>query len=361
MSTADSPVLVDSGVVEQQVREVLRAWGMRDDDADTAARAITDADLAGIDSHGVSMLPTYEQLHARGELQLTALPVVLRETAVSAVLDARGGLGHPTAVRAMTLAGDKALAHGLGAVSVRGSSHFGATGYYAGLAAARGLVALVTTTARTISVLPTRGAEPRLSTNPLAFAAPAGRHPPFLLDMSTSTAAINKIKVRGYVEEQLPVGWVVDPDGDPVTDPHEAMTVIRSPGRGGLTPLGATADLASHKGYGLGVMVQILSATLSGAGASSGGSSDIGHFFLALDPATFREDGGFESDVAELLDELHATAPTDPDLPVLVAGDPETRSRLERTAGGIPLPGLLVTQFRELCLRAGVPFFLTAP
>lgn len=357
MSRAGDPVLVGADVLEQQVRQVLLAWGMLHGDAATAARAITDADLAGIDSHGVSMLPTYEQLHARGELQLAALPVVLRETAVSAVLDARGGLGHPTAVRAMTLAGDKALAHGLGAVSVRGSSHFGATGYYAGLAAARGLVALVTTTARTVSVLPTRGAEPRLSTNPLAFAAPAGHHPPFLLDMSTSTTAINKVKVRGYVDEQLPVGWVVGPDGDPVTDPHEAMTVIRTPGPGGLTPLGATSELASHKGYGLGVMVQILSATLSGA--RSGGSSDIGHFFLALDPAAFRDDGGFEADVGELLDELRATTPTDPDHPVLVAGDPEARSRVERAVGGIPLPGVLITQLRALCLRAGVPFSLT--
>jgi len=351
-------VTVRAEVLQPLVASVLTAWQLSPDDAHAAATAITDADLAGIDSHGVCMLPTYERLRDSGELVPAATVEVLRETAVTALLDARGGLGHPAAVRAVTLAGDKARDHGVGVVAVRGSSHFGAAGYYARLAADRGLLALVTTSARTVSVVPTRGAVPALPTNPLAFAAPARRSPPFVLDMSTSTTAINKVKVHGFSDRPLPEGWVLDRSGSPVTDPHEAMRTIRDPGPGGLTPLGGTAELSSHKGYGLALMVQILSATLSGADPVGGrdGRVEIGHFFLALDPGVFRASGAFEADVDDALDALRATPPLDPALPVLVAGDPETACRTARVRDGVPLTAAVHEQLRGVCARAGVPF-----
>ncbi|WP_209307446.1 Ldh family oxidoreductase [Geodermatophilus sp. DF01-2] len=354
-----------AATLQAQTHAVLLAWGLQPDCAETAAAAMIHADVAGIDSHGISMLPTYEMLRERGDLVPAARPSTVRDGTVTALLDAGGGLGHPAAMAAMRLAADKASAHGVGVVSVRNSHHFGAAGQYAAVAAERGLVGLVTTSARSVSVVPTRGALPRLSTNPIAFAAPARRSGPFLLDMSTSTVAVNKVKVYGYDDRPLPSGWVLDGDGVPVRNPHEALGILLGAGAGGLTPLGGTAELSSHKGYGLAVMVQILSATLCGAtfaaaAAGDGRPVDIGHFFLAIDPAAFREDGRFEDDLDDLLDLLRATPPADPAQPVLVPGDPEATARDERLRNGVPLSGVLVGQLREICGRAGTPFLLDA-
>lgn len=350
-------------LLRRQTVGVLTAWGMAQDYATIAATAIIDADLAGIDSHGVSMLPGYQTLLDKGHLAPWARTTVVRENPATAVLDAGGGLGHPAAVTAMQLATDKALELGVGVVSVRNSQHFGATGYYAGLAAERGVIALVTTSARSVCVTPTRGAVPRLPTNPLAFAAPAKRNRPFLLDMSTSTVAVNKVKVYGYADRALPAGWVLDGNGDSVPQPHEALRLLRSAGQGGLTPLGGTSEMSSHKGYGLAMMVQILSATLCGAGfAAARGAdepADIGHFFLALDPVAFRDDGGFQEDLDDALDLLRATPPVEQSRPVLVPGDPEASARAERLRTGIPITAALRDQLRAICEPADTAFLLT--
>ncbi|HEY6098250.1 MAG TPA: Ldh family oxidoreductase, partial [Anaeromyxobacter sp.] len=274
--------------------------------------------------------------------------------------------GHPAGAMAMRLAIEKGLASGVAVVSVFNSHHFGAAGYYAELAAKKGLVALVTSSTRDFKVLPTRSAVPMLGTNPIAFAAPARRNRPFLLDMSTSTAAANKVKVHDYQRRPLPPGWVVDEKGEPVTDPALGMEYAWRREAGGLTPLGGSPEGASHKGYGLGVMVQLLSSALSGASFSpirkraqkGSDPDDIGHFFLALDPRAFRPEGAFEADVDAVVDELHAARPVDPALPVLVAGDPEAQARAERARNGVPIPRALSEKLRGVCERCGAPFLL---
>ncbi len=290
----------------------------------------------------------------------------MRQTPVTALLDAGAGLGHPAAVEAMRLAIEKALAAGVGVVSVFNSHHFGAAGYYASLAASRGLLGLVTTSTRDCKVLPTRSAVPMLGTNPIAFAAPARRNRPVLLDMSTSTAAANKVKVYDYHHRKVPEGWVVDERGEPVTDPALAMEYAWRSAAGGLTPLGGSPAGASHKGYGLGLMVQILSSSLSGGSFSpirkrtqkANDPDNIGHFFLALDPGAFRPEGALEADVDAVVDELHAASPVDPALPVLVAGDPEEQARAERERAGVPIPGTLAEKLKGVCRRCGAPFLL---
>ncbi|MBI5068123.1 MAG: Ldh family oxidoreductase [Deltaproteobacteria bacterium] len=352
-----------------QIGAVLGAWGLAPDLLETTVEAMVYADLAGIDSHGLSMLMMYEGGWRAGKLDLRARPRVVREGPATALVDAGAGLGHPAGVAGMRLAMEKALAVGVGAVAVRNSHHFGALGYYAALAPPRGLLGLVTSSTRDVTVVPTRGTAPVLGTNPLAFAAPAGRNRPFLLDMSTSTAAANKVKVHELNGWPVPGGWVVDERGRPVTDPGQAMDLVwrrRSAGGGGLTPLGGTAEMASHKGYGLGVMVQLLSSTLSGASFSpvrnrtrpAGSPDDIGHFFLALDPRAFREEGAFEADADLVLDALRATPPAEPSLPVLVAGDPEEAARAARTAGTLAVPAPLAEQIRAICGRCGAPYLL---
>ncbi|PKB32309.1 LDH2 family malate/lactate/ureidoglycolate dehydrogenase [Pseudonocardia alni] len=350
--------------IRAQIAGVLTAWGMAPEQVVTTAAVMTHTDLSGIDSHGISMLMSYEELWRSGRLRLDAQPEVVRRTAAMALVDAQGGLGHPAAVAAMELAIGMARAAGVGVVSVRNSHHFGAAGYYAAMAAEAGLIGLVTTSAKVVSVVPTGGALPRLTTNPIAFAAPARRNPPFVLDMSTSTVAANKVKVFDLLGRPVPQGWVTDEAGDPVTDPAAAMAYLHEHLYGGLTPLGGDGATGGHKGYGLAVMVQILSAALSGADLAArrppGAPEDIGHFLLALDPSVLRPDGGYLDDVDELLDTLRETPPVDAEAPVVVAGDPERRHREERAEHGVPLPGSLLRKLEAVCERARVPFLLDA-
>ena len=350
--------------VREQILSVLAAWGMDPGLADTTASVMVDTDLAGIDSHGLSMLMFYEGIRDRGELVLDAPPVVARDRAATALVDARGGLGHPAAVMGMELAVAKAADFGVGVVTVVNSHHFGAAGYYASIAAGRGMIGMVTTSARTVAALPARGAVPMLPTNPLAFAAPARTNRPFLLDMSTTTVAANKVKVYEFHRKSLPPGWVLDEAGRPVVDAAEAMKYIFDRPDGGISPLGGTPEMASHKGYGLGMMVQILSATLSGASFAPvreqqpGAPDNIGHFFMAIDPTAFRAPGEFEDDLDVVIDLLHATPPVAPALPVLVPGDPEAAVRDERVKEGIPVPQALKDQIRGVCERSGAEYLL---
>jgi LDH2 family malate/lactate/ureidoglycolate dehydrogenase len=292
----------------------------------------------------------------------------VRQSPVTALIDGDAGLGHVSAVMGMELAIEKAKASGVGVVSVYNSTHFGAAGYYAAMASRVGLLGMVTCTTRGNPVLPTRSAIPVLGTNPIAFAAPTRRNLPFLLDMSTSTVAQNKVKVFEFEHRPLPSGWVLDEAGHPVTDSVRAMELVTVTYTGGITALGGTAEMSSHKGYGLSVMVQILSATLAGASFTPirkrtqgrGDPDDIGHFLMALDPRAFRDAGAFEDDLDDVIDVLHAARPTNADEPVLVAGEPEAIAREERLRIGIPVPEALAAKIRAICERCGAPFLLDA-
>ena len=359
-------MLVRAPVIHAQISAVLAAWGMPADVVRTAADIMTDTDLAGIDSHGISMLMLYEEALGLEQLNPRPNPRVVKETAVTALLDGDAGLGHVAASMGMRLAIDKAQSAGVGIVSVFNSTHFGAAGYYAAMASQRGLLGLVTCTTRGNPVIPTRSAIPVLGTNPIAFAAPARRNRDFLLDMSTSTVAQNKVKVYDLQGRPLPPGWVLDDEGNVVTDSALAMDLVTVQLTGGITALGGTAEMSSHKGYGLSVMVQILSATLAGGSfppirkrtQGRGDPDGIGHFLMALDPTAFREEGEFEHDLDDVIDVLHAATPTNVAEPVLVAGEPEAIARAERSRTGIPVPTPLAERIRAICERAGAPFLL---
>jgi LDH2 family malate/lactate/ureidoglycolate dehydrogenase len=356
-----------AALIRRQIEAVLAAWGMAPEARATTAAIMVESDLMGIDSHGLSMLPMYETLRGEGVLRVDGVPRLLRETGCTALLDGGAGLGHPVAAWGMDLATDKALAQGIGAVGVRNSHHFGAAGCYARRAARRGAIGLVMTTARSILAVPAGGAQPMLGTNPLALAAPAGPagsgESAFVLDMSSTTAAGNKVKVYALNGCPLPEGWVVDGAGRPVTDAAEAMQYLFHRAEGGLTPLGGGAETAGHKGYGLAMMVQILAGSLTGGALpvrdqQPGRPDNVGHFFLAIDPAAFRAPEDFAADLDSLVSVMRATPPAEPDRPVLVPGDPEQAEHARRLAEGIPLPESLAAQIGGICARAEVEFLL---
>ncbi len=357
---------IPAATIRAQLGSVLRAWGMSAPHADTTAEMMVETDLRGVDSHGISMLPTYDREFRAGRLNMTPVFKTLREGPAMALIDADASLGHPVSVHAMTLAVDKCRGLGVAVVSVVNSHHFGAAGCYARIAADRGAIGMVTSATRGVSLVPTFAAEPVMGTNPLAFAAPARRNPPFQLDMATTTVAAGKVKVYKLNHKPLPPGWVVDGAGRPVTDPEEAFKYVFERPEGGITPLGGPRDAGGHKGYGLAVMVHILGGALAGASFSPlrnrtqkpSDPHNIGHFFMAIDPTAFRPAGEFEDDLDQVIDTLHGAKRSYPAQPVLVAGDPEMATRAERLRDGVPVPDDLLAQLRAVVMSAGVPFVL---
>src|SRR5262245_56985392 len=352
--------------IEGQLQDVFRAWGMSDEHAATTAAVMVETALRGVDSHGISMLPTYDKEFRAGRLNMRPTFKTLRDGPAMALIDADASLGHPVSVYAMNMAVDKCLASGVAAVSVVNSHHFGAAGYYSKIAADRGVIGMVTSATRGVTMVPTFGAEPVMGTNPIAFAAPTRRQPTFSLDMATTTVAAGKVKVYKLNHKPLPSGWVVDSDGKSITDETEAFGYVFDKPDGGITPLGGTRDAGSHKGYGLAVMVHILAGCLSGASFSPlrnrtqkpSDPHNIGHFFMAIDPRAFRAEGEFEEDLDQVIEVLHNAKRADPNQPVLVAGDPEMLTRRERLEQGVPVPDDLMVQLRSVAQAAGVPFVI---
>jgi len=339
--------------IREQLVAVLTSWGMSAEHAAVTAEMMVETDLRGVDSHGISMLPSYDKEFRAGRLNMRPQWKVVRDRPSMARIDADRSLGHPVSAHAMNLAVDKCLATGVGVVAVFNSHHFGAAGCYAKIAADRGVIGMVTSATRGVTLVPT-------------FAAPARRNAPFQLDMATTTVAAGKVKVYKLNHKPVPSGWVVDGDGRAVTDETEAFRHVFERPEGGITPLGGGREQGGHKGYGLAVMVHILGGTLAGASFSplrnrtqrDSDPHNIGHFFMAIDPGAFRDEGEFERDLDDVIDVLHGAKRADPAQPVLVAGDPERLTRTERLEQGVPIPDDLMEQLRAVAAAARVPFVL---
>jgi LDH2 family malate/lactate/ureidoglycolate dehydrogenase len=357
---ADSTPKIPAEALRRQFEAIFCAWGFPRDQAASAADVLTEADLLGIDSHGITLIPLYDELIRSGMVVTTPEIRVVRDFCATALIDGGGGFGQAPSVRAMALAIDKARAFGIGAVAVRNSNHFGAAGVYALRAAEQGFIGLSTTAVFKASIVPTFGREARFGTNPIAFAAPARRNRPFLLDMATSTVALGKFKLYARQDKAIPPGWALDEAGQPQTDPKQAL-VDRL-----MTPLGGSREMGGHKGYGLAALVEILSTTLAGATfaplrPADAERNDVGHFHLAMHPEAFREAGAFEADLDEMIDALRATPPAEPAKPVMVAGDPEYAARERRSREGIPVPNSLLALVQEIAERKGAEFTLAEP
>lgn len=356
-------MIIAADRLRKQLDEIFSSWGMKEIFRDVCIRQMVEADLMGIDSHGIGMLPIYEKFRLQGYIVVNPDVTVVDDHLAVALVDAGHGMGQIAATKAMELAMEKARKFGVGVASVRHSNHYGAAGVYSNMARRSGLLGMSMTGTTQRSVVPTFGREPRFSTNPLAFAAPGGKTDGFSLDMATSTVAIGKIAIAKREGKSIPPGWAVDELGHPETNPVAALEA--DPKR--LTPLGGTRELGSHKGYGLAMMVEILGSILSDSyiGGYSlktgerGRFLNIGHFFLAIDPVAFRrEPGTFESSLDRLVAYLRSTPTANPDQPVLVAGDPENAAYKERTENGIPVIESLIEEIYDVCKSSRAKFIL---
>lgn len=337
-------------LLERQIAAVFRAWGMRADDIAICCRAMRYSDMRGIDTHGIAMLPIYYDFFRQGKLKPDAEVKLVREFGALALFDAAHGLGHPVSEIACRWAIARAGETGIAAASVRNSNHYGAAGYYAMLAAEAGMIGFSFSGTPGRTVVPPLGKEPSFGALPLAFAAAAASGKHVNVDMAVSTVAMGKINLARLAGKPIPEGWAVDEKGGPLTDAQEAFRVKR------LTPVGG------HKGYGLGVMVEILASLISGSkvgGAdletnARGDTLDIGHMFLVLDPRGLSDDPhSFGAAVDRFGAHLRSTAPIDPAAPVMAPGDPERVIYARRESDGIPLLANLLTDIRRVAKESG--------
>lgn len=337
---------------------LVEALGTPAEIASDVADVLVAADRRGIASHGTARLPQYVALVQAGVLAPSARPVQDAGRGSLARFDARNGWGHHAGRVAVDWAIAAVAEHGVAVATVHGSNHYGIAGWYALRAAAAGNIGLSFTNASPL-VAPTRSARPLIGTNPIALAAPAGRFGTFCLDMATSTVPRGRIEVAARRGELLPIGWAIGPDGEPATTTDAALA-------GALQPLGGGEETAGYKGYGLGLVVELLTGVL--AGATSGpdivplfstvhGVSDLGHTFIVLDPAAIDAPGAFEGRLEHLLASM-VTAPTIPSAPdrVLVPGEPEAAAERRTAERGIVLDRVHADALAALGRELGIPF-----
>jgi LDH2 family malate/lactate/ureidoglycolate dehydrogenase len=352
---AETYIRVAPDLLRAFTRDVFVALGVPVDDAGIAADILVHSDVLGIDSHGVARLaghPGYVPGLKKGYVKAVAVPSIVRETVSTALVDGDAGLGGVVSTRAIEVAIAKARQTGVGAVTVRNSHHFGIACHYAMLALPHDLIGLAMTNAAP-QVVPTYGKHALLGTNPLSFAAPTGSERPFILDMATSVGAAGKVEIAQRVGKPIADGWLVDPDGRPTVDPATLWN------GGALLPLGSKPELASYKGFGLAVMVDVLCGVLSGAGFSSLldlETWDTGHFFLALDVAAFQPLERFKSMMDAMLLTLRNAEPAPGANRVYVHGERELDAERDRVANGVPLHPSVVESLRGLAEEYNVAF-----
>ncbi len=314
------------------VHAVFEKLGTPPDRARTITRHMLGANLAGHDSHGVILLPSYVQRIQRGDVVPAASIDVLDETPTSARIDGHWGLGQVVSEYAMELAIAKAKANHVAALTVVQQAHVGRVADYPLMAARAGMIAwMYCDSGRTAKqVAPFGGREARLGTNPLSIAIPSDLEAPVFLDMATSAAAAGKISVARNRGLALPPGWIVDRDGNPSTDPADLA-------RGGaILPLGGREG---HKGYGLGFMVEVFAGILTGLGfgVNPSGRHNDGSLMVVLNVAAFRPLDEFKREVGEFARYVKAT-PRSPGVDeIYYPGELEWRTEQERRRDGIPI------------------------
>lgn len=317
-------------------RRLFEAAGVPSDEASVVANSLVDANLCGHDSHGVMRAPQYVGYIKDGKYKPGAVLTTINETPAVLAADAGWGLGQVQAHKLLAKLIDKAKLLGVAAGSLRNCAHTGRLGEYAEVCASKNLAffGAVNTHGAGRRVAPPGGTEGRISTNPICMGTPTSGDP-VVLDFGTSVAAEGK--VRGYFQkkEPAPEGWLLDATGQPTTDP----SVLYTDPRGTILPFGGPQ---AYKGFGLGLLLDLLTGGLSGGPCSNPGAplAGIGNcaVFAVFDPAAFAGTGHFLKETDGLTGYVRSCPPSDPAKPITLPGDPERAMKVARAKSGIPIP-----------------------
>ena len=353
----EDEVRVAHDALNETVSSIFEKMGVSSDDAALGAEVLVATDLRGVETHGVSnMLRSYVEGYTQGTLNPRPDMRVVRETPSTANVDDDKGLAVILGPKAMQMAIDKARNVGVGVVTMSNAGHSGAIGHHAMLAAKQDMVGM-TATSGGLLVVPTYGAEPRLGTNPIAIAAPAKSEPALMFDAATSAVAGNKLRLAERVGADMLPGWIAGLDGDPVMDE------VKLPDRGQYfqLPLGGTRDQGSHKGYGFGLMSEVLSTMLSGdlPGMVEGVSRSSHHYFAAYNIEAFCDLDVFKDNMDQMLKTLKDTKPAPGHDRVLYPGLSEHEEEQSRRENGIPLHREVIQWFNDITAELSLPALRT--
>src|SRR5216110_2824264 len=341
--------------------QVLTKLGVPKADAQTVTDVLVVADLRGIESHGVARLGRYVTGLKKGFMKPTDQSRIVKETKATALMDGGQSLGQVVGKRGMDLAIRKARDTAIGVVAVRNSNHYGIAGYYTLMALEHDLMGVSMTNAGPL-VVPTFGRTAILRTNPISLTAPTSKEQPFVLEMATSVVPRGKLEVYDRLKKTMPMGWAVDTTGKGTSDPHIVLDALSRRIGGGILPLGGEGEEHSgHKGYGLALMVDVLCGVLSGSATGLGVDVDkakpnVGHFFMAIDPAAFRPLEDFKRDMDRLARELKDSPKAQGQNRIYVHGE-KSFARMEKyRREGIPLTAPVVESMKKVGGEIGVPW-----
>ena len=345
MSAVD-PIVVQAPELQKYCTAILAAAGLPTEDAALVADSLVEANLRGIDSHGVSRIPIYVDRIARGLTNTQPEVEIVSERGGALLIDGDNGMGQVVMQRAVELALERLPEHGTVSVSVRNSNHYGSGAYFARRAAEHGAAVFLYGNAPATMVA-WGGRERYLGTNPYTFAVPGGSGEPVVLDMATSVVARGKIILSAQLGRDIPEGWAVDVAGRPTTDAEAAL-------------LGSVLPFGGPKGYGIAMMVEIMAALVSGSnsGPAVGDLYDdlerpqgVGAYLTLTDLSVFQSPQEFTARMDGLISGIKATAAVDGE--VLMPGEIEQRTAGARLAAGIPVPAAVAAALERL---AAEPF-----
>jgi L-2-hydroxycarboxylate dehydrogenase (NAD+) len=329
----------------------LERLGLPAADAATVAQLMTEAEVQGSDGHGVIRLVPYARRIRAGGINLNPDIRVAREKAAMALIDGDNGMGHLVMKKATELAIAKARQCGVAWVGSRLSNHAGPASLYARMALAHDMVGMYFAVGNANHLPPWGGLDMLLSTNPIAVAVPAGEEAPVVLDMATTVAAYGKVKAKAQRGEQMPVGWMIDRQGQPLTDPKRAE-------QGFLMPIGG------YKGYGLAMIVGLLAGTLNGAAMGSEvidfnhddtTVTNTGQAILVIDPDAFGEVDAFKARVDKLVRELRASERMPGVDRIWMPGEQSHGRRIANERDGLALPAALRAQLDHFARELDIP------
>lgn len=319
--------------------KAFQGYGFNEKESEQITDVLLDADLSGIESHGVQRLIRYHKEITKGLVDVKAVPEIVKETPVAATIEGNDAMGQLLGVKAMELAIAKAKKTGVGMVAVRNSNHYGIAAYYTKMAAKEGLIGICMTNTEAIMV-PTFGRQAMLGTNPIAFSMPADPVP-FTFDAATTVVPRGKLEVYAKRDGVIKEGWALDENGLPCTDAERVLKNIIGKTGGGILPLGGAGDDTSgYKGYGFAMLCEICTAILSGGTTSNyiykkPGKAEICHFFMAIDYSVFGEKADLEAALSKYMQELRDSDKAEGQDRIYTHGEKEFEARQKVIADGV--------------------------
>lgn len=342
--------------------EAFKGYGFKEEEAQQITAVLLEADLSGIESHGVQRMIRYHKEITEGMVKLDANPEVVFETPLSAVIEGNDAMGQTLGVQAMQMAIDKAKKSGFGMVTVRNSNHYGVAGYYSRMAAEQGLIGMSMTNTEAIMV-PTFGRQAMLGTNPIAFAMPADPVP-FSFDAATTVVPRGKLEVYVKRGNGLPLGWALDENGHDSDEADRVLKNIINKTGGGILPLGGSGEMTSgYKGYGFAMLCEICTAILSGGTTSNyiyktPGRSNIAQCFIALDHGMFGDKKAIEASLSKYLQEIRESDKAEGQDRIFIHGEKEYEARERVYTQGVYLNDKTYAEMQMIAEYTGAKAFL---